>query len=318
MAAAATAVATALIVWPTSPRRLAELAAVAPPGTARAWIGRMMARDRADVANSAARSMAATVAAATVVTLAALLAIVAGRISPAGVQWPGLPPLPWSVIAALGIVVPTVSYLCRESWRRRGHGRDLAAIRAVLRAFLRELDVGQSPSDAAIQAGIGAPRAARDVLAPFTDPLNHVDRRASGTWPARSADRRRGGGGRMVSDRDRGVVRDVTRRLTAAAALTKNLGIPLMALVTACLSDLDDRAAILQIRTAQVAGPAVSGNVLAALPGAGILMGIGIGSDPISVLFGTGAGGVLLIVGAALSCAGLIWSNRIVRGRSDG
>ena len=78
--------------------------------------------------------------------------------------------------------------------------------------------------------------------------------------------------------------------------------------------DLDDRAQLAESMAAQVAGPATSGYVLAALPIAGLLLGAGMGTDPIGVLTGSTVGGALLVAGTLLCSAGLLWSDRIVRG----
>jgi tight adherence protein B len=42
------------------------------------------------------------------------------------------------------------------------------------------------------------------------------------------------------------------------------------------------------------------------------VLGQAIGAAPLSVLLGGGLGGVLLVVGVALVCCGLLWSRRIV------
>jgi tight adherence protein B len=57
----------------------------------------------------------------------------------------------------------------------------------------------------------------------------------------------------------------------------------------------------------------VSGYVLSALPAAGLLLGSGMGADPLAVLTGSAWGGALLIAGTLLCCAGLLWTDRIVR-----
>ena len=51
---------------------------------------------------------------------------------------------------------------------------------------------------------------------------------------------------------------------------------------------------------------------MAARPVMGVLLGSGMGVDPLAVLLGTPLGNVLLVVGVALMCAGLLWSARIV------
>jgi tight adherence protein B len=78
--------------------------------------------------------------------------------------------------------------------------------------------------------------------------------------------------------------------------------------------DLADQAMVDAQRQSQVSGPRASGYVLAVLPCLGLVLGLGMGADPVHVLFGTSAGQVMLLVGSLLSCAGLAWTARIVRG----
>jgi tight adherence protein B len=56
----------------------------------------------------------------------------------------------------------------------------------------------------------------------------------------------------------------------------------------------------------------MSGYVMAVLPLMGLALGVGMGADPVGVLLGTPVGNILLLVGVALTCAGLLWSARIV------
>lgn len=107
-------------------------------------------------------------------------------------------------------------------------------------------------------------------------------------------------------------------RIRFAWALSARHGIGLSSVLAALAADYADRAATARHRMAQTAGPAVSGYVLAALPLAGLLLGAGMGADPIAVLFGTSIGAVLLVAGTVLGCAGLLWADRIVRGSVDG
>ena len=62
---------------------------------------------------------------------------------------------------------------------------------------------------------------------------------------------------------------------------------------------------------ARMAGPRASTAVLAALPGFGLLLGELSGARPLHVLSGTPPGQVLLVAGAALVCAGLLWTERL-------
>jgi tight adherence protein B len=57
----------------------------------------------------------------------------------------------------------------------------------------------------------------------------------------------------------------------------------------------------------------MSGYVMAMLPLLGLALGAGMGADPIRVLLSSTIGSILLLVGVALTCGGLLWSERIVR-----
>ncbi len=60
-----------------------------------------------------------------------------------------------------------------------------------------------------------------------------------------------------------------------------------------------------------MAGARATAVILAGLPLLGILLGQLIGAQPLSFLLSGHAGGWLLVVGLALACGGLLWSDRI-------
>ena len=64
---------------------------------------------------------------------------------------------------------------------------------------------------------------------------------------------------------------------------------------------------------AMLAGPRATARLLAVLPGAGILMGIGLGVDPLALLIGTPVGAALLAAGGGLLLIGLAWTERLAR-----
>ncbi|MFM9372349.1 type II secretion system F family protein [Streptomyces sp. Da 82-17] len=72
-----------------------------------------------------------------------------------------------------------------------------------------------------------------------------------------------------------------------------------------------DQRADLRVRLSTARSTAV---LLAGLPVVGLLMGTGLGADPLRVLLHTPAGNGCLMVGAALEGAGIWWAARIVRG----
>ena len=65
---------------------------------------------------------------------------------------------------------------------------------------------------------------------------------------------------------------------------------------------------------AELAGPRSTAALLAALPLFGLLLGAGLGADPLRVLLHTSSGLVCLALGALLECAGIAWTGRIARG----
>ncbi len=88
---------------------------------------------------------------------------------------------------------------------------------------------------------------------------------------------------------------------------------PWAPLLDALARDLEAETSAQAARSAQAAGPRLSGYLLAALPLLGLLLGTGMGADPLHILLGTRAGSLLLLVGSALTAAGLTWTARIVR-----
>ena len=106
---------------------------------------------------------------------------------------------------------------------------------------------------------------------------------------------------------------DIRARLMAGWELAARQGLAITPMIDAVAMDASERLAADSERAGQVAGPRVSGYVMAALPVLGLLLGAGMGADPVQVLAHTGVGNVLLVVGVTLTCAGLLWSARIVR-----
>ena len=74
-----------------------------------------------------------------------------------------------------------------------------------------------------------------------------------------------------------------------------------------------DRALHETVR-AELAGPRSTAALLAALPLFGLLLGAGLGADPLRMLLHTSGGLVCLGLGALLECAGIGWTGRIARG----
>ena len=103
-------------------------------------------------------------------------------------------------------------------------------------------------------------------------------------------------------------------RLGTLWALSASRGVPLAKLIAALRDDIDHANRHRDATRAALAGPQTTAAVLAALPAAGVLMGTAMGASPIAFLTGGGLGGVLLVAGTALVCAGVLVSGRIIQG----
>ncbi len=66
-----------------------------------------------------------------------------------------------------------------------------------------------------------------------------------------------------------------------------------------------------QVVEAELAAPRATGRLLAALPVAGVALGFFMGGDPLAFLFGSVFGQAVFVVGIALACAGMVWTERI-------
>lgn len=103
-------------------------------------------------------------------------------------------------------------------------------------------------------------------------------------------------------------------RLGVLWTLSVSRGVPLAKLIAALRDDIDHANRHRDATRAALAGPQTTAAVLAALPVAGVLMGTAMGASPLAFLTGGGLGGVLLVVGTALVCAGVLVSGRIIQG----
>ena len=65
---------------------------------------------------------------------------------------------------------------------------------------------------------------------------------------------------------------------------------------------------------AELAGPVASARLLAALPVLGLVLGAGLGAQPLAFLTGPGWGRAVLAAGVALDAVGLWWVGRLARG----
>lgn len=194
---------------------------------------------------------------------------------------------------AAGAVAALVSVCVTRTATRRiaaMRDRDLSAALRLLRA---ELDVGSSGVSAlaAAAAVAGAHRPAFDACAQAArdgvDPLAAMSSAA-------------------------GPVAPELIRAMQAWSLADALGIPLADVVARVDEDVQARRSQARVVASALAGPRSSAALLAGLPVLGILLGTAMQAHPLSVLFDTPGGRLLLCAGVLLDVAGVAWTGRLI------
>lgn len=208
----------------------------------------------------------------------------------AGLSVVGIGPL----LAAV-MVAGTVLVRMRRARGDRRRAVERAALAEGLEAVVGELRVGAHPSTAAAAAASDTPGAVG---------------RAFAVCSARS--RLGGSAAEGLRDPDAAVA-DELSRIADAWQVAERHGLALAELVSAARSDLLSRIRFRARTTAALAGARATATVLAGLPLLGIVLGQLLGAAPLRVLLGHGMGTVLLPLGTALLCAGLLWTDAITR-----
>ncbi|PFG39238.1 tight adherence protein B [Georgenia soli] len=93
----------------------------------------------------------------------------------------------------------------------------------------------------------------------------------------------------------------------AACRLTHELGAPLAEVLQRCAEGLTEAGHARAARAVALAGPRATARLLGWLPLLGLLLGAGIGADPVGVLLGGGLGSACLLAGVALMVLGRRW-----------
>jgi tight adherence protein B len=101
--------------------------------------------------------------------------------------------------------------------------------------------------------------------------------------------------------------------LVAVHRVAANAGASTADLLDAVIQALEDAQETDDARAAAIAGPKSSARLLQFLPVLGVVLGTALGTRPLAVLFGGGAGTVALIVGLGLLLAGRVWSGALIR-----
>jgi len=203
----------------------------------------------------------------------------------------GVGPLVAAVLSTATVIIRT-----RRARRDREQSTESSRLLDALEAVVGELRVGAHPS------------AAAEVAA----------RESGGGAAARafavSAARSRLGGSGAAGLRDADSVIGIELgRIADAWQVAESHGLALAELLSAARTDLAGRLRFRHRSAAAMAGARATAAVLSGLPLLGLALGQLMGADPLRVLLTTAAGDVLLPLGVALVCAGLLWTDAITR-----
>jgi len=206
--------------------------------------------------------------------------------------------LPGPVLAAAAIVAATAVIRQRRSSSAARRARESDALQGALTVLIGELRVGAHPV-AAFDV------AAREVAGPVADGLRAVAARAR-----LGADVAAG----LAAAAHLSALGAHWERMSVCWRLAQAHGLAIATLMRTAHRDIIERERFASQVAAGMAGARATAAVLAGLPVLGIGLGQLIGADPLRFLLSDGAGGWLLVAGVTLSCCGLLWSDRIVRG----
>lgn len=208
--------------------------------------------------------------------------------------------------AAIGLVLLVLTDLVALTGRRRRARRHLAGWERATEALVAELRIGRRPGDALASAARGLGGAGTDAGSEGAAGVVRALSEAHGVAGL-------GGDGPAVLERGDDAI---AAELAGAWRLAERHGVSLAEVVDRLRADLAERRDRNARVEASLAGPRATSVVLSALPVVGIVMGTGIGAEPLGFLVGSTAGGVVALVGATLLVAGLWWTNRILDGVS--
>lgn len=210
--------------------------------------------------------------------LATLVFLIAGRVT---------------VMVAVLIAGLTVAHLVDSARTARQAQRIEATTGTLLGHVIADLRSGSLIAPAFSRATADLPEEAPTVL--------------KETFSSVAAHTSRGGAGHVVL-----ATAPELAGLAKIWALAESHGLPAAVLLEQARDRLAARARQRSATSASLQGAQATAAILAALPLAGITLGSGMGADPLGFLLSGGLGGILLIVGVCLVCAGAVISRLII------
>lgn len=203
--------------------------------------------------------------------------------------------LPPSTISCLAVLGGTAGLRVRRRRRAVRAVREGQLLESALDVFVGELRAGSHPVSA-FEA------AADESVGPVAASLRSVAARAR-----LGADVAAG----LHAVARRSALPTQWDRLAQCWRLASDHGLAIATLMRAAQRDIAERQRFAARVSSSLAGARATAAVLAGLPLLGVLLGQLVGARPLAFLLGSRVGGWLLVVGATLACAGLLWSDRI-------
>ena len=206
------------------------------------------------------------------------------------------------VLAAAGAVAVTgVHRVVAGGAQRRRDDRDREAAMALVGGLAAELRAGAAPRPALVAAV-----EAINTAAPWTRPVLAAARSPTGDPALALALAAQAPGCAVCAD------------LAAVWRVVETSGGALAGAATRLAATARAETDVRRELDAAVAGPRATASLLSALPLGGIVLGRGLGADPLAFLLGAGPGRWCLLAGVVLVAAGARWTDAIVRRAGQG
>lgn len=190
---------------------------------------------------------------------------------------------------AIAIVVATAGTIVRRRLASRAALREREAVALACAAIASEVAAGRAAPAAVAAVAAESPvlREGSSQLALGGDPC--ASWRAAGAGPGRQG----------------------LGTLAAAWEVCQASGAPLGPSLDAVADALREDRELAHTVAQELAAARATGRLMAALPLVGLLLGYGLGGDPLAFLVAQPWGQACLVAGAVLASAGVLWSERI-------
>jgi len=203
---------------------------------------------------------------------------------------------PGAVATSGGLVAATVAAAVRSSLAARAASRGAAEVARACDLIRSLVAIGNIPAAALLLAAEDCP-----VLEPVAA-AHKVGAEVPAALRAAGAPVGRGG---LV-------------RLAQAWEVGERTGAPMGQALAAVAEAVRRERDVEQVVVAELAGPRASGQVLGVLPILGLAAGFALGGEPVRFFLSGVVGPLCLVVGTALACTGVVWTEVLVARATPG